>query len=843
MTADRWDRVQELFEAALELPAEQWPGYLADRSEDAALRAEVFSLLEAHQARGRLDSIADRLDAPHAPTSAVALTAALSDRYRVERELGRGGMATVYLAHDAKHHRNVALKVLRPTLAAIIGAERFPREIAITARLDHPHILTLIDSGEAGGFLYYVVPYVRGESLRDKLVRERQLPLDDAVRITQHVASALDYAHRQGVVHRDIKPENILLHEGEAVVADFGIALALEEAGAERLTHSGLSLGTPQYMSPEQGSGSGELDGRCDIYSLGCVLYEMLAGHAPFAGGTAQETLARHALDPVPAVRATRRAVPEAVERAITKALAKQPADRFATATQFAMALAAPVRSPPPGRRARLVSLGLGLAVLGGAFAVAARTFVGRPPAARSIAVVPFINLSAQPESSAYFSDGITEELINALGQVPGLRVSAASSAFALKGRGLSVRQIAETLRVTSVLEGTVRRAGSGVRITAELVNAADGYHLWSSSYDREIRSVRDVLAVQNEIAHAIVGALQIKLGGGDTTSLVRRSTDNAEAYDLYLRGRYFWVRRSGAEVKKAIEYFGRAIERDPSYALAHSGLADAYLVAANQRFIEPEVAFPRAKAAALKALALDSSLAEAHASLGRVFTNYEWDPAEAERAYRRAIALNPGYALAHTWYGRWVLSLEARFDEAIREVTIGLQLDPLAPAGHQNLAVVLLYARRYDEAIEESRRALEVVPDWPQAHFRLAEAYRAKGMPEEALAEYQTTLKLNPNHVESLAEIGALYALTGRGTDAMRILGLVRARSDPEDVGGLASLYLALGEKDSALTVLERAFDTRPATLRTLRVAPTWDPLRGEPRFRRLLEKLGFER
>src|SRR5881296_1203411 len=280
----------------------------------------------------------------------IRLTAALAGRYAIERELGAGGMATVYLARDLRHDRDVALKVLRPELAAVLGAERFLREISISARLDHPHILTLIDSGESEGFVWYVLPYVRGESLRNKLTREQQLSIEETVRIATQVASALDYAHRQGVIHRDIKPENILLHEGEAVVADFGIALALEEAGAERLTHSGLSLGTPQYMSPEQGSGSGELDGRCDIYSLGCVLYEMLAGHAPFAGGTAQETLARHALEPVPSVRAARSAVPEAVERAITKALAKQPADRFATATQFAMALAAPARSARPAR-------------------------------------------------------------------------------------------------------------------------------------------------------------------------------------------------------------------------------------------------------------------------------------------------------------------------------------------------------------------------------------------------------------------------------------------------------------------------------------------------------------
>jgi len=353
---------------------------------------------------------------------------------------------------------------------------------------------------------------------------------------------------------------------------------------------------------------------------------------------------------------------------------------------------------------------------------------------------------------------------------------------------------------------------------------------------------VRDVLAVQNEIARAIVSALQIKLGGGDTLPLVRRFTDNAEAYDLYLRGRYFWARRTGPEIEKAIEYFGRAVQLDSSYALAYSGLADAYLVAANQRTREREAAFPRAKAAALKALALASGLAGAHVSLGRVLTNYEWDLAGAERAFRRAIALNPSYSVAHSWYGVWVLRPLGRFEEAIREVRMGIQLDPLAPFMHNNLGIVMYYARRQDEAIEEFRRALEAVPDWAFAHFCLARAYRVRGSLGEAMAEFQTALRLNPNHAEVLAEIGSLYATTGRRREAIKILRQVRARGDPELVEGFGGLYLALGEKDSALATLERAFETRPATLRTLKVAPTWDALRGEPRFRTLLEKLGLE-
>ena len=415
------------------------------------------------------------------------LESGLADRYTLGRELGQGGMATVYLAHDLRHDRDVALKVLRPEISAAMGADRFLREIKLAAGLTHAHILPVFDSGEAGGLLYYVMPSMEGRSLRERLDRERQLPLSESLRITREVASALDYAHRHNVVHRDIKPENILLHEGAAMVADFGIGKALSAQGAS-LTQTGLSLGTPAYMSPEQAAGDLGTDGRSDLYSLGCVLYEMLTGEPPFTGVSAQAIIAKRFVAPIPRIQATRD-VPAAVDTAVTRALARTPADRFPSAAEFAAALLAISRDSDSGERAT---------------ASAARAD------ARAIAVLPLANMSADPENE-YFADGMTEEIINALGKLPGIHVASRTSSFAFKGKDVDVREIGDKLGVTTVLEGSVRKVGNRIRLTAQLINVESGYHLWNETYDRQLE---DVFAVQDDISRAIVEALTLRLGG-----------------------------------------------------------------------------------------------------------------------------------------------------------------------------------------------------------------------------------------------------------------------------------------------------------------------------------------
>ena len=415
-----------------------------------------------------------------APDPLARLRAALADRYTIGRELGRGGMGIVLLAQDQKHHRQVAIKVLRPELAAALGRERFLREIATAAGLNHPHILPLHDSGEAEGFLYYVIPYVEGESLRERLDRERQLTLADAVQIAREVAGALNYAHGHNVLHRDIKPENILLSAGHALVTDFGIARTITAGGGGQLTEVGSLVGTPAYMSPEQVDGSPHIDGRADIYSLGCVLFEMLVGEPPFKGSALTAVIANRLSSPTPSPRVFRELIPEAVDAAVRKAMASLPADRFSTAAQFAEALGTS-RPGEPG------------------------------PAAvpdRSIAVLPFTNQSSDPETE-YFSDGIAEEIINALAQLPGLHVAARTSSFAFKGKGMDIAEIGAKLKVATVLDGSVRKAGNRVRITAQLVSVSDGYHLWSERYDSELD---DVFAIQDHIARAIAQRFEVML-------------------------------------------------------------------------------------------------------------------------------------------------------------------------------------------------------------------------------------------------------------------------------------------------------------------------------------------
>src|SRR3989441_10724814 len=520
------------------------------------------------------------------------LQAALADRYDLDREIGRGGMATVYLAQDVRHHRSVAVKVLHPELALSLGSDRFLREIQIAARLQHPHIVPLYDSGQAGEFLYYVMPFVDGESLRQRLERERHLPLEEALKIARAVAAALDYAHRQQIVHRDIKPENVMLHEGEAMVTDFGIAKAVTAAAATSLTQTGTAVGTPAYMSPAQASGEVELDGRSDVYSLGCLVFEMLAARTPYTGPTAQAIIAHAFTDPVPALRAFREAVPEWVEHAVAKALAKDPADRYATAAQFGQALSGSGVTSPPG----------------GTLTTAT--------AAKSIAVLPFVNMSADRENE-YFSDGIAEEIINALTKVQALRVASRTSAFAFKGRSEDIGDIGRKLKVATVLEGSVRKAGDRLRVTAQLVNVADGDHLWAERYDRQLE---DVSAIQDEIAGNIVRALRAVLSDAEKRAIEKAPTDNVQAYDYYLRGRQYFhqFRRTGIQFARRM--FARAIEIDPEYARAYAGIADCS--SQLYKYWDASAAnLEQAESASRKALELAPDLAEPHAARGLALT------------------------------------------------------------------------------------------------------------------------------------------------------------------------------------------------------------------------------
>src|SRR5579859_4955100 len=502
---------------------------------------------------------------------------ALNVRYTVERELGAGGMATVYLAHDIRHDRKVALKVLGSELAAAIGVERFLREIQIAARLSHPHIVPLYDSGEVDGRPYYVMPYIEGESLRQRLRRSGALPVGEAVQLAREVVDALAYAHEHGIVHRDVKPENILVHAGHAVVTDFGIARAISAAGGVELTRTGVTVGTPLYMSPEQIVGD-PVDGRSDVYSLGCTLYEMLAGAPPYTGSSSLAVLASHSVDPVPALRQLRAGVPVALEQTVRRAMAKLPAERYAGAAAFDAALTSGLpgttRSAPKGRRR--VTAGIAVLAVTVALAVAGYALASHPGGRtqKSIAVLPLVNQSGRQEDRIR-SDGMTEALIDALSQVPGLRVASRMSVFAYQNSGLDSRAIGARLHAAAMLEGSFQRVGSVLQVSVRLINADDGYVLWSDTFRRD---QNDVFAVQDEISQAVVRALQVRLAG-EPRPLVRRPTENLDAYDLYLKGRWFWNQRGAgpAPLHRSIAFFQQAIALDSNYAAAWAGLADDY--------------------------------------------------------------------------------------------------------------------------------------------------------------------------------------------------------------------------------------------------------------------------
>ena len=654
------------------------------------------------------------------------LRAALADRYRLERELGRGGMATVYLANDLRHDRPVALKVLKPELAAAVGADRFLREIRITARLTHPHVLPLLDSGEADGFLYYVMPYVEGESLRDRLNREKQLPLDDALQTACEVADALGYAHSHDVVHRDIKPENILLESGHAVVADFGIARAITAAGGEQLTATGVAIGTPAYMSPEQAAGESQLDARTDLYSLACVLYEMLAGAPPFTGPTAQAINARRLMDPVPPLRTVRDTVPVSVERAIGKALAKVPADRFGTAIQFAEALgrresaAAPAAAPAasPRRLGRLALFGVaGVVAVGGALLML-RPGRGREAPApagpvherTAIAVLPFQNLSAEGPH-AYFAGGLHDELLTQLSKVAALTVISRTSVMGYEGTRTPLRQIATELGVGSVVEGSVQVVGGRLRVSVQLIDAATDAHLWAERYDR---TLNDAFAIQSDVAQQIVTAVGAALSNPERQTLAEAPTANAEAYRLYLQGREYWIRpgqlRQNTEI--AQQLYERALALDPSFALAHAALSEVHGVMYWFRYDPSSARAARQREEAEAALRLAPDLPQAHVALGLA---HYW----GRRDYRRAldefaIALEglPNDAELWTWIGLVHRRL-GNWDEVLAAFEEATQLAPRDANLFLDLSgYTYQFLHRYAEAVHADDRALSVAPD-----------------------------------------------------------------------------------------------------------------------------------
>jgi serine/threonine protein kinase/Flp pilus assembly protein TadD len=732
------------------------------------------------------------------------LNAALERRYVLAREIGHGGMATVFLGRDVKHQRDVALKVFRPEVAAFLGSDRFRREIELAANLSHPHILPLHDSGEADDLLFYVMPYVQGETLRHMLEREKRIPFDRAIDLIRQVASALDYAHARGVIHRDIKPENILLHENVAVVADFGIALALTASRDDRLTEVGLSLGTPAYMSPEQSLGERELDARSDIYSLGSVLFEMLAGEPPFTGASALSITAKRLTTAAPDVRRLRPEVPASIARAVGKALAREPDDRFATAGAFAAALTQPA--------------------------------VALPLTASSVAVLPFLNLSADPENE-YFADGITEDIIANLSKVRALRVISRSSVMRYKGRDQSLRDVAARLEATAIVDGSVRRIGDRVRIVAELIDAAADRQLWAETYDRQLT---DVFAIQTDVALRIADALRAELSVDEQLRMRREPTHDVQAYQLYLQGRHCLARYTGEGLEKAIWFFERALEMDSTFAIAQAGVALAYVELGETGVVEPELAYPRALKAVNAALALDGELAEAHVVLGSLKAVWQYDWAGAEREFRRALELSPSNANAHDLFGRLCSAL-GRQEESIAMQRRAQQLDPLEH--RSDYANSLLRAGRYEEGLREAQHAVEFDPHYDRLRATLGWALVRLGRYDEGIPELEMAVKLTPTNTAWTAQLGQVYAEAGRIDEANDILRTLTALAEKQYVSPYHMAYVltGLGRHDEAIDWLERAYEQRAGAVYGIKGSFLFEALRTHPRFVALLRKMNL--
>jgi len=780
------------------------------------------------------------LTTPSAPEDTLApLRAALAPRYEIEGEIGQGAFATVYLVYDARHERKVALKVLNADPNSQAGEIRFIREIRTLARLQHPHILPLLDSGHVQAMLYYLMPYVSGETLRLRISRERQLSIDAAVRIGCEVADALAYAHGQGIIHRDIKPENILLSEGHAVVADFGIARAIDVAGVQHLTKTGMGgPGTPAYMSPEQLMGEYELDSRSDIYSLGAALYEMVVGKPPFGG---RDGFVKRFTEPAPLPSALRKDVPPWFDAVVAKTLERNPADRYSSGADLVRALSAHT-SYDPG------SVGTTASGFTSSDPIRSDSRQYHTPAGKaavvreveqpSIGVLPFSNMSADADNE-YFSDGITEEILNALTRIPSLKVASRTSSFALKGKSLDIAEIGRRLNVKNVLEGSVRRSGTRVRITAQLINATDGYHLWSERYDRE---VQDVFEIQDEIARTIVDRLKVKLSASQDAALGRRHTENVEAYELYLRGRFCWYRWNiRGMTQKALGYFEAAIAKDPDYALAYHGLAEGYSVPGLYGFLPPSVAVPKALAAVTRAVELAPELAETRTSLGIVHL-LGWNWSAAETALHHAIDLNPRYALAHFFHA-WLLATSGRQREAADAARIAYELDPLSPATNGIVPLVSYHGRQYDQAIAESQRALERDPGSFLGTLGITLSYAAKGMYKEAIGHAERGAKRSPDVNFLRGLLGAVYAMAGERQSALAIVDELNERSQRMYVAPVfyTWIYAGLDERDSAFEWLDKACAERSCVLGLGIRFPLYERLSSDPRFGQCLAQLGL--
>jgi TolB-like protein/Flp pilus assembly protein TadD len=777
--------------------------------------------------------------------------------YEILSPLGAGGMGEVYRAKDPRLGRDVAIKVLPASFSADADRlRRFEQEAKAAGVLNHPNITAVYDIGQHEGAPYVVQELLEGETLRSSLAGGR-LPPRKAIDYALQIAHGLAAAHEKGIVHRDLKPENLFVtKDGRVKILDFGLAkLTHQEEGGQATnlptasagTEPGVVMGTLGYMSPEQVKGK-PADARSDIFSFGAILYELLSGKRAFHGDSAAETMSAILREEPPDLSVTNQSISPGLERIVRHCLEKNPEQRFHSAHDLAFDLQAlsDVSTQAPaaaGLRAVARPRARALVWAAGLTAALAAAVLWLRPGARtidSLAVLPFVNAGGDPNAE-YLSDGITESLINSVSQIPGIKVVSRTSAFHYKGKDVGARTVGRELGVRAVLTGRIVQRGDALSIRAELVDARDDTHLWGEQYDRKLS---DILAVQEEITSDISGKLRQRLTGEEKKRLTRRYTENAEAYALYLKGRYHWNKRTGEDLQKGIGYFQQAIEKDPTYALAYAGLADSYVILYQYAGLPSKETFPKANAAAMKALEIDDTLAQAHAALALVHESFDWDFSAAEKAFRRATELDPKYPTAHHWYSLY-LSFLGRHEQAIAEAERANELDPLSPIISNVRAYVSYHARQYDRAIEAAHKTLELDKNFTPALLTLGLALEQKKMYPEAIAEFEEAVRLSGRRIEAVAYLGHAYAVSGKREEAMRLIEELKGWSERgyDPLANIALVHAGLGQNDEAMRWLEKAYEAHSAWLffLALKVDPRWDALRSDARFQDLLRRIGF--
>jgi serine/threonine-protein kinase len=848
--SERWRRIEELYHALIALPAADRETFLTEKCrDDEGIREEVATLVSlADDAEGFLERGTSRHLNEESPVSIGSLVGRTIGPYRITALVGRGGMGEVYRATDTRLGRDVALKVLHEAFNTNPDRlRRFEHEARATAALNHPGILAVFDVGISEGAPYYISELLEGETLRDVLRRSR-LPRRCIVEYAIQIAAALTAAHDHGIVHCDLKPENIFITtDGRVKILDFGVAKLIEGEPLLALPTGGtideVLVGTIGYMSPEQVRGE-PVDPRSDIFSFGAVLYEMVTGRGAFERHTASVTLSAILDDEPQEVPDLEIPANAGVLDVARRCLQKDPGARFQSCRDLSFVLSREIEGKPAVRPRRLrgnPTAVAGLALLVGLGAFAAWLFTGGSTEIRSIAVLPLANLSPGGDDEL-FADSMTGAIITNLARIRALRVVSRTSVMRYKNTQKGVPEIGRDLNVDAVVEGSIERAGNRIRITARLIRTATDEYLWADAYDRD---AKDVLLLQDEVARSIVREIRVTLTPEERAGLARARVVDPAAYELYIKGRLFWNERTEGSINRAIVHFNQAINRDPNYAAAYSGLADCYVslgFSFDVGSIRPDEAFPKAKAAALRALALDDSLAEAHNSLAYVKLHYDWDLAGAEAEFKRALELNPGSAEAHHWYSH-LLVASGRFTESLNESGSALALDQLNPIINVHLGWNYFFARRYSEALTQLGRTIELDPNYGLAYWYRGLTYEQQGKYADAMADMTRGATLLQGNVVVAADIGHVHATSGNRREAEDVIKKLQQESTRRYISSfeIALIYVGIGETDRAFEWLDKAYRERSDLLVYLRVDPRLDPIRSDERFDNLLKRVGM--